>query len=191
MVPCVMDALSRISRTGIQIRNQPAHRLLAKEDATRTHLAASRMVSFKGEAESHPSLFATSETLNLLRFSRRYSCVQCLCEMVLEIFHDPIVIEQGIVDVVQQESGDAALSAHLFGYGLCQQPSAVIRASASFGPGALHGGDGVVVGTVDNHSGRRSAQSLRTPDVLRQRGVRPVSRGMLSGVSTRRGTAAG
>ena len=46
----------------------------------------------------------------------------------------------------------------------------MIRASASFGPEHLHGGDGVVVGTVDNHSGRRSAQSFRTPDVLRQEG---------------------
>ena len=91
-----------------QIRNQPAHELLTK-GVRHEHISqASRMVSFKGEAESHPSLFATSETLNLLRFSRRYSCVQCLCEMVLEIFHDPIVIEQGIVDVVQRESGDAA-----------------------------------------------------------------------------------
>ena len=60
---------------------------------------------------------------------------ECLCEMPLQVGDDPIVVEQGVVDIQQEDDGDWL---HHRGaskcFGLYQPPSAAISVSASFGP---------------------------------------------------------
>ena len=58
-----------------------------------------------------------------------------LREMSLQVGYDPIAVEQGVIDVEQEhDRGKLRHPETSLGSGLCQQPSAAMSTSASFGP---------------------------------------------------------
>lgn len=58
-----------------------------------------------------------------------------LRQLAFEIRHDAVVIEQGVIDIEQKDDrGRLRHRVASLGRGLCQPPSAAMRAPASFGP---------------------------------------------------------